>query len=56
MPLLWDEVDQSLDPRAFTIKTAVERMERLGRDPAVSVLDDKPDLAKVLERLATMMG
>ena len=30
MPLVWDEVDQSLDPRKFTIKTAVERMERLG--------------------------
>jgi bifunctional non-homologous end joining protein LigD len=56
MPLLWNEVDQSLDPRAFTIKTAVERMERLGRDPAVGVLDDKPDLAKVLEKLATMMA
>jgi DNA primase len=55
MPLLWDEVDQSLDPRAFTIKTAVDRMERLGRDPAVQVLDDKPDLARVLERLAAMM-
>ncbi|MDP9202236.1 MAG: DNA ligase D, partial [Gemmatimonadota bacterium] len=29
MPLVWDEVDESLDPRAFTIKTAIERMERL---------------------------
>jgi bifunctional non-homologous end joining protein LigD len=56
MPLLWEEVNQSLDPRAFTIKTAVERMERLGRDPAVQVLDDKPDLVRVLERLAAMMA
>ncbi|MGE5731467.1 MAG: non-homologous end-joining DNA ligase, partial [Gemmatimonas sp.] len=56
MPLLWDEVNQSLDPRAFTIKTAIDRMERLGRDPVVQVLDDKPDLTGVLERLAAMMA
>jgi len=55
MPLLWEEVDSSLDPRLFTIKTAVERMERLGRDPVAQVLEDKPDLAKVLERLAPML-
>ena len=55
MPLTWDEVDQSLDPRAFTIKTAIERMERLGRDPVAPVLDDKPDLAKILEKLAPML-
>jgi DNA primase len=56
MPLTWDEVDQSLDPRAFTIKTAIDRMERLGRDPVVQVLEDKPNLAGVLERLAGMMA
>jgi bifunctional non-homologous end joining protein LigD len=52
MPLLWEEVNDSLDPRAFTIKTAVERMQRLTRDPVVAVLDEKPDLRQVLERLA----
>jgi hypothetical protein len=31
-------------------------MERLGRDPVAKVLDDKPDLAAVLERLAGMMA
>jgi bifunctional non-homologous end joining protein LigD len=56
MPLTWDEVNPSLDPRAFTIKTAIERMERLGGDPAVKVLDDRPDLAAVLEKLAGMMS
>jgi len=52
MPLLWDEVNESLDPRAFTIKTAIERMERLGGDPVAPVLEEKPDLGAVLEKLA----
>jgi len=54
MPLTWDEVNDSLDPRAFTIKTAVERMEKLGADPVVGVLEEKPDLGKVLENLAQL--
>jgi bifunctional non-homologous end joining protein LigD len=56
MPLLWDEVTQSLDPRAFTIRTALERMERLGVDPVVAVLDEKPDLGAVLDRVAGLMA
>ena len=56
MPLVWDEVNESLDPRAFTIKTAIERMERLTSDPVAPVLDEKPDLGKVLERLASRMA
>jgi bifunctional non-homologous end joining protein LigD len=56
MPLVWDEVNSSLDPRAYTIKTAIARMEHLGRDPAAGVLHDKPDLAGVLSRLAALMG
>jgi bifunctional non-homologous end joining protein LigD len=55
MPLLWEEVDASLDPRAFTIKTAIERMERLTSDPVAPVLEEKPDLGQVLERLAGLM-
>ncbi|HEY4953466.1 MAG TPA: DNA ligase D [Gemmatimonadaceae bacterium] len=54
MPLTWDEVNDSLDPRAFTIKTAIGRMERLGTDPVSPVLEEKPDLAQVLERLASL--
>jgi bifunctional non-homologous end joining protein LigD len=56
MPLMWDEVNQSLDPKAFTIRTALERMERLGTDPVVQVLADKPDLAGVLQRLAARLS
>ena len=55
MPLVWDEVDDSLDPRNYTIKNAVARMERLGADPVLPVLADKPDLARVLQRVSAMM-
>lgn len=53
MPLVWDEVNDELDQRrfTFTIMTAVERMETMGRDPVLPVLDERPDLAAVLERL-----
>ena len=53
MPLTWDEVNESLNPRDFTIRTAIPRMERLGNDPVVAVLEEKPDLLGVIE---TLMG
>jgi bifunctional non-homologous end joining protein LigD len=56
MPLRWEEVNESLDPRTYTIKNAVERMERLGADPVLAVLEAKPDLAGVLQRLAQALG
>ena len=56
MPLLWDEVNESLDPKAFTIKNAPERMERFGADPVLPVLETKPDLAHVLDQLAGLMA
>jgi bifunctional non-homologous end joining protein LigD len=52
MPLLWSEVDETLDPRAFTIRNAADRLERLQVDPCAAVLDQKPDLHEVLQRLA----
>ncbi|MEP6691042.1 MAG: DNA ligase D [Gemmatimonadaceae bacterium] len=55
MPLTWDEVGSSLDPRAFTIKTAIERMSALESDPVAQVLADQPELGSVLERLAVMV-
>jgi bifunctional non-homologous end joining protein LigD len=51
MPLEWKEVSQKLDLSKHTIKTAPKRMEKLGRDPFVAVLETKPDLPAVLERL-----
>ena len=56
MPLLWDEVDSSLDPKTFTIRTALERMERAGTDPVASVIDLKPNLTQALEQLAGVMA
>jgi len=55
MPLGWDEVDLSLDPRTFTIKTAIDRMDTVGVDPMLAVLTESPDLGSVLGKLAALM-
>ena len=55
MPLLWDEVNASLDPKTFTIRSALARMEKLGSDPVAPVLEESLDLEKVLERLARLL-
>jgi bifunctional non-homologous end joining protein LigD len=52
MPLRWSEVKPGLDIRSFTIKTARARMQKLKRDPLIEVLEEEPDLAGALERLA----
>ena len=56
MPLLWEEVNDTLDPRAFTIKTAVTRMETLKSDPVRPVIEEKVDLAEVMQRLGALMS
>jgi bifunctional non-homologous end joining protein LigD len=56
MPLVWEEVDDSLDPKTFTIRNALERLERMGTDPVAPVLDGKADLMQVLGRVATLFG
>jgi bifunctional non-homologous end joining protein LigD len=54
MPLEWDEVNESLDPRAFTIRNAIERMDDIGHDPVLPVLDQKLELSLVLQRLSAL--
>jgi DNA primase len=56
MPLSWGEVDASLDPKRYTIRNAVERMESMGADPMLPALEQKPDLAAALQRLATVLS
>jgi bifunctional non-homologous end joining protein LigD len=55
MPLLWEEVVEGLNPKDFTIRNAIERMERLGTDPVAPVLHEVPDLTGALARLATLL-
>jgi bifunctional non-homologous end joining protein LigD len=52
MPLRWSEVTAKLDPKQFTIRTAVARMEKLGEDPLRPVVTTQPKLAAVLAKLA----
>jgi bifunctional non-homologous end joining protein LigD len=56
MPLRWEEVNDTLDPRAYTIRSAVERMESLASDPDVEVLERTPDLHAALGQLAVLMS
>ncbi|HEX9705379.1 MAG TPA: DNA ligase D [Gemmatimonadales bacterium] len=56
MPLEWREVTPKLDIRKFTIKNAPARMTKLGRDPLLPVLEEKPDLVGALERLHGRLG
>jgi bifunctional non-homologous end joining protein LigD len=51
-PLTWEDVTADLDPRAFTIKTIFERLRKRTTDPLRAVLDERPDLAHALGKLA----
>jgi len=51
MPIEWDEVNGKLHNSKFTIANALKRMQKLGHDPVLPLLELKPDLMGVLERL-----
>ncbi len=56
MPLEWDEVTSKLHNSNFTIANGLSRMQKLGKDPVVPVLEMKPDLVHILERLNERIG
>ena len=51
-PLSWSEVTARLDPSRFTIQTLRARLRRKRTDPPLGVLSDRPDLPRVLAKLA----
>ena len=56
MPIEWDEVNAKLRNSNWTIRNALKRMQKLGHDPVVRVLEAKPKLMGVLERLNKLLG
>src|SRR5438552_1482477 len=56
MPIEWDEVNAKLRNSNFTIANGRKRMEKLGHDPVIKVLELKPTLMGVLERLNELIG
>jgi bifunctional non-homologous end joining protein LigD len=56
MPIEWSELNAKLHNSKFTIANALKRMQKLGHDPVIKVLELKPDLVHVLERLNERIG
>ena len=56
MPIEWDEINGKLHNSNWTIANALKRMQKLGHDPVVKVLEVKPKLMGVLERLNKLIG
>jgi DNA primase len=55
MPLQWEEVVEGLNPKDYTIRNAIERMDRLGADPVAPVLTEVPDLGDVVQRISRLL-
>jgi DNA primase len=51
MMLDWSEVNSDLDPRKWTITSALDRLKAMDRDPMREVLEVTPDLSQVLDAL-----
>ena len=56
MPLEWRELNARLAPGNFTILNGPARMKRKGADPAIALLDDRPDLGAAMESLARLLA
>ena len=56
MPLRWSEVNARLSPRKYTAHGAVARMKRLGKDPLLGVLTDRPNLDRAFGRLERLLA
>src|SRR5262249_12617539 len=54
MPLAWSEVAPGLDPAAFTLRTAPERLAAAG-DPMAGIFAARPDIPAAVERLGAML-
>jgi bifunctional non-homologous end joining protein LigD len=52
-PLHWDEVHVALDPRRFTLVTVPARLAEIG-DPFRGLLDERPDVARAVEKLGAL--
>jgi bifunctional non-homologous end joining protein LigD len=55
MPLYWHEVVPGLDATSFHIGNALQRMQRLGEDPCLAVLSERPDLPPIIAKLDTLL-
>ncbi len=54
MPLVWDEVVPGLDPKQFNLRNAMDRVCAWPEDPCIKILDERPDLHDVLEKLGEL--
>jgi bifunctional non-homologous end joining protein LigD len=54
-PLAWSEVSAKLDVRRLNLRTVPRRLEKLGEDPLLPVLEIRPDLLSVLAKLAELV-
>jgi len=55
MPLTWDEVEPGLDPKRFHLRNALDRVTSWKQDPCRNILDERPDLIAVLDRLGELL-
>ncbi|NUP11108.1 MAG: DNA ligase D [Polyangiaceae bacterium] len=53
-PITWAELEAGVDPGAFTIRTVLDRIGKLG-DPMCPLLSTKPNMDDVMGRLASML-